>query len=649
MMRKFRFPMVSARAAAAFALALAAVFFTPMPTSAIPSFFDICKAEAPMPEIPGQGVLGQLSDIGTRADVEYSPETIWSNRGLTGMLSESYDLGCTANPTSYYTLARSSLENTRANSFVAVGHVFTTLTASMEHRAWEPQWITSFIGQFVNRALGPISDRIWVPFSAIGLIATTIFILLQLNKENLSNTAGHVAWAIAVITLAMGIFSSPLFVAESVQSGGAMINKALNAESSEISHVDALTDRVTYSVHYQGWLRRTFGDENSAIAKEFGAQLFETRGLSYAERAEIQNDPSRYSAITEAKQNKFKEIAEKIKERDPDNAYRNLQGDPSLPKKGTAAMESVAAFAVNAGRFIGAAVMITSVIFLVVLGIAWLAAAFYIVTPPGRELGINMLNNAVRVIGNVITTVIGLYLYIVYSEAALAPGISMWWSIILMIIGTIIFWTTIRPDRKLFSVLTLGHVNGSGRMARRLGRIAGSVLMSYVTGKIVADSVKKDKIEYEVSHDQDKQTPEQPVTPPPPSPSYERPIPTAIEAAPAPIVHEGVIYDPPVVDNLSGDSMASHVTIDGEVIQPEPRFAAPDRTLPSGEYIYQRGEEKSEDWATPPPSGSVGEVEIYRSGIQDGYEFARTQPGSFDSPDAFNYHDNISEGHNETN
>lgn len=583
------------------------------PASAVPAgipLIDVCPKDAPIAIPPTVGLASSLGERPLVITTDDSPEHIWTTGGFAGLQRGTYDLGCAANPASYLRMAEANANNKVANAFIGVSSGITAITDSVDRRAWSPTWIIAFMGDFTERATESIKYSAVIPLLGIGLILSSVMLLIKFRHGNMAGAASAVAWTIVVVTLSALVLAAPVMAAQTAQQAGATTISALNKGGPAS---DAQTNRIVYNVMYQSWLRRTFGSENSTVAEVFGPRLLMSERITWSEldninRLEKDKRPEALEKLREKKADDFKDIAAKIKEQDAD-AYRWLTGENDA--SGLALLEAAYSLVASFFRLAVDLLAITCVIMLTVMGMAWLIGSPWIVTPTGQGMGLLLLNNSARGIGYIITAAIGSWVFGIYMLTAMQPGQSAWWSLLLLLLGTIVAWTMIRPDRKMLSLMTMGHVNGTGAVTRMLGRL----LMAYVGGRVGGAAAARAVNEHD---DEDE-----------PAAEPER---SEDQSAPSPRPH--IIYataDPAPNYGAYADSHgipAQAEYVEGEVIDdvvdndrglPKGAYAQPTgdlRGIPASQPIYQRSDPGEEDAevvdATPPPPDSVGEVEIYQ-------------------------------------
>jgi hypothetical protein len=540
---------------------------------------DVCKPSAPVADAPNTGAIAAASERPRTNQEELTPENVWTNGSFSGMYSTPYDLGCGADPTTYARQLQANADAEVTNTLLGVSYTFTALTDAVDRRAWNPAWIKTFLGEFAARAVEVINLQVLVPFLGAGLAASVLFMLWKFRYGNIAGAAKGVAWVLVVLSISAFLISGPTWAASTAQSTGSGLVSVLNHGPNAS---DAATNRTVNAVHYQAWLRRTFGTDSSAVATKYGPALLKSLRVTWAEHDRVKDDPAQLAALRKAKAADFTEIAKRVKAEDP-GAY--LWMTRAKDGSGIAFTELLYSLSANFFRLAVDFLLILAVVLLVALAAAWLLTAPITVTPPGQALGITMLNVSARAFGYVLIAAAGSWMFGVYLQACLQPGMSTWWSILLLLVGTVIAWTLIRPDRKALSLVTGGQVHGTGKLAKILTGLAFSLLTAriagQVAGKVAARQRAGDEPEIDI-------TPEQ--TPPPP------PIPTI------PTVH-AYVYTPMPEDR----GLDSEEVVEGEVV-----YDSKDAAAVGPGAIYQRPVGSEPSIPTPPRAGSVGEVEIYR-------------------------------------
>lgn len=559
---------------------------------------DICHPDAPTPVGPYEGLGGQLGETPVERTNGTAPDNIYTSGGYGGLLSNNYDLGCAMDPSTYAAVTKGTADQTATNFFVQTGIAITALTDSVDRRAWNPEWITNFLGSFASRAAGILELRIWFPILGLGLLVATLILLVKHRAGDIAGAAAGVGWVFIVLAIGTFVIASPTLISSTTQEVGSAGITALYNGSGKPS--DAVTDRVTSAVLYQGWLRRTFGSEQSAVAKTYGPRLFEASRITYNDLdriAAVKKDDQgdEFRKVLEEKSDDYKDIAEKVKDADP-TAYKWLQG--KAERNGVAMIEMLFALVASFFRLAADLLVVMATILLAMLGLAWVGMSPWILTAYGRAIGLALLDNSARAIGYIMVGAGGSWGFTIYAEAAMAQGMSPWWSILLLLLGTAIFWSFIRPDRKALSLLSAGRVDGGSKLLRTIGHMAMAYFGGRVAGAAAASEIREDQEEPATQRSEDQSRP-----------------------APAFAIVNGIVEPEPVrkypVPAASRTLTAEPEYVEAEIIDETWDRAALPRgafSMPAGRVPYERPATDeggaSEDFVAP-PAGSTGDVVPY--------------------------------------
>jgi len=470
------------------------------PAAALPG---LCNPDAPVPDAPGSGMPGFFMEAGSvrppaaGSDVKADPHHLYNDGGFSGLSSNTYDLGCSQNPANWGKTIGAMSDTSLGNRGVSVGQSATALADAVDRVAWSPSWLGQILGDFTTKVMSVATSRIVLLLLGAGLLLTTVILVIQSRKGNVAAVAGGVAWALFVVVIMSILVVAPLKVATTTQSVGSGAISNLQGENADRGPGRASTEQAMYSVHYQGWLRRTFGSANSQTALQYGPELLAASRITREEYA--RTDPGRTvdghalsadqkekalkdrKALLDAKAKKYESIAAKIKDADP-SAYRYLQGVGGT-STGVGAVEMSFALVSAFFRLATAGLLILCTVVLVMLGIAWVIGGPLLVTPFGESVGRGLLNNSGRAILFVILAALGSWMFGLWTEVALMPGLPAWWSMVLLLVGTIILWSLIRPDRKALNLITMGHMHGHSSTMKKMVAMAGG---SFVGGKAAA-------------------------------------------------------------------------------------------------------------------------------------------------------------------
>ncbi len=497
----------------------------------------------------------------------------WGERGFAGLQSFTFDMGCTATNAPFQVAAQ--LNTATANEFANWGMGLTALADYLDRLSWSPGWLGDFFGDIASTLVRAFTLAAFLPYIAIGLIFTVIVLLFRARHGQSSTVALGSAWAATVVVVATLVMTSPLAVSGLVQNQGAGLAAGLWGGDDPTT---AATAATVDAIHYQGAQRRMFGDDPSQAALDAFPTIYRSVGLSWAEQAAIKADPAQRRVIWEAKMQSLNEAAATLEEADP-TAYRKMTGlaggrtDPALLEFGYAA-------AANVYRIFAALLRVLCIVAIFVVGLAWLFAAPFIVTPQGEQVGKGLLNNSLRAVGYAAISILGSFGFAQWARFALEPGVTMGTSVLLLVLGTVVFWALTRPDRKILSLATAGKVTGYGGLSKFLVDKLGTAAATYFGAREGAEAANETT------------TSKTGGAKPTPSEEYDPPI------------HEGKIVtesDTPIYQRTAVP--AEPTVIDGEVIWEHDgveRVAIGPGTAGPG------------DAAAPSPEVTYGEVEIYQ-------------------------------------
>lgn len=542
---------------------------------------DVCKKDAPFPAVPGAGLPGLAGERPQHVTNDTDPGHIWSTGGFAGLQSHPYDLGCALDPTSYSSVVSANADSKVGNGISGVAQAGTSLTDALDRRAWQPQYITAFLSAFASRTVDVAQARVVVPFIGFGILAASILILLRRWRGDVAGAAQDASWILLVLGVSAGIVLTPLLLSSgSLKVGSAavgMLNDAPNAS-------DGATNSIVESVHYQAWLRRSFGDADTDTARKFGPALLASQRFTWTERdeaARLKGDArGKYlDGLVEAKSNAFKDIAAKIKDgpdRDP-VAYRHLTGADS----GSSVTVLEVLFAAAAGLFRIAIdiLVILCALMLCVIPIIWLIATPYLLSPKGQAFGRDLIDNVVRALTYVAEAALVAWVFNIWMQVCLQPGTSGWWSLLLLALGASIAWIMLAPFHKAAAIISLGHMNGSGWL---MG-LAKTAALAYVTGRI-AGGAAADKV---------KEEEEAPV----PAPAIDLPKPPPVVAS---IYSPTAVFDPDVRSHFTPNPGAGLPPVASPGLPSEPYVRPapvpptappPDATTAPDEPTYTRTDE----------------------------------------------------------
>lgn len=448
-----------ARALATVVCAVALGSLLPAPALAIPGFPD-CK-EAPTPETPGRGIAGFFAGTPDKlppaADpfAEDSTTTIYEQYGYAGLRWNTYDLGCGPDAMRH---PDAVIGTSISNWLVQMPIALTALTGSVTEAAFEPDFLGGFDGavEGISSALHENFFASWIPFviAAIGVL-----VIFKARSASMATSAAAVGWALIVVLIATVLFRWPV---EAGRAADATVTSTLGAAVSELdgngTDVDpgtAVASSVNESILYRAWLAGTFGSPDSKTAKKYGPHMFHAHALTWHEAAVLERDPEAGKAIIEEKQETWTQLAEQIKEEDPE-AYEHLTGVRSETRVGYAILSTLGAFLALPFLLMSALLLVGC--FLIVRLAVMLFPAFAtlgafpasrgLVTGLGRTVGAAVVNATIFGIGAGVTIAV---LGVLFHPGGGSPA---WLGLVLMPLFSAIMWVALKPFRRLTTMVS---------------------------------------------------------------------------------------------------------------------------------------------------------------------------------------------------
>ncbi len=425
-----------------------------------------CKG-APTPDMPGEGLAAFFQKRPNPLPPQRDPfapgakSTIYQQYGFAGLRWHTYDLGCgpdaARNPDA---VIGTALSNWMLNVPISL----TAATASITEVAFHPTFLDVFdpIITRVSKSLHASLFATWVP-AVIALLG--ILILVKAHRAALATTAAAIGWALMVVLVATAIFRWPIqaghFADTTVTSTLGSVVNGLDSRHTQVKPAVAVASNVQESIFYKSWLAGELGSSDSQTAKKYGAELFKSQALTWHEAYVVEHDPARGKQIVQAKQQRWKSIAEQIKNSDP-SAYEHLTGKRSDTRVGYAILSSLGAFLALPFLLVAALLLLGAFLIVRLAVMMFPAFATLGVFPAGRGLvigigrtvGAALVNSIIFGVGAAVTIrVLGLIL----DPASKLPG---WLSLVLMPLFGVIMWVALKPFRRLTTMVspTLGPV-----------------------------------------------------------------------------------------------------------------------------------------------------------------------------------------------
>lgn len=301
----------------------------PHAAAAIPVIGD-CKP-APIPDVPGRGISGWFGRPATIPPTEdpFAPgatTTVYEQFDLAGMSWDTYDLGCTGNDLN----ASAHISTNFGNICLDLAKLLVAATSGVLRAAFNPSFMSVFDGM-INQVVQALTTgvlQVWLPVVMLGV---GLLLLYRAGRQQTSALMHAVGWAIIVMVAAAALVHYPVQAGHAadkvIVTTASSVNGAINGKSTADGTGAGKAAQLLYdSVLYRQWLAGELGSPDSPIAKKYGPQLLHATAFTWAEAHTLDTDPKAGEKLFDAKQQQFKDLADKIKKEDP-NAYATLKGE----------------------------------------------------------------------------------------------------------------------------------------------------------------------------------------------------------------------------------------------------------------------------------------------------------------------------------
>ncbi|GLY33622.1 hypothetical protein [Kineosporia sp. NBRC 101731] len=452
--------------------------------------FSDC-AEAPVPEVPGRGVVGFFETPPKTLPADEDPfadnakVSIYEVYGYAGVRWNTYDLGCGSdivrNPDA-------SIGTAIGNWILEVPTTMVAATGAVLDAAFSPDFLGVF-DPLITNVVDTLQRTVFERWAFVVVAALGLLLIWRSRQASLASSAGAIGWALFVMVLVTMVFRWPLVAGhaadQTVTTTLSAVSSGLNGKSAD-GNAGAGTEATSgmhQSLLYESWLGGTFGSTDSDVAEKYGPVIFDATALTWREAAVMQSDPAQGRKIIEAKEKKFETAAKEIKSADPD-AYEYLTGKRSDSRVGYAMLALIATLCTVPFLFIAGLLVLGALIivrFGVMLFPAFATLGLFptmrtLVTGIGSTVAAALINAMVFGIGASVTV---LGMGVLLSPTSATPG---WLSVILMLLLTIVMWVALRPFRRLTQMVNsrenhfAGAAGGVSTTARGAARTSTRIL-----------------------------------------------------------------------------------------------------------------------------------------------------------------------------
>lgn len=480
---------------AAVLLACMAVLVLAGPASAAGGQAGDCRDE-PIPEAPGRGVTGWVSTAPTPipAGAKFTPDGVprFEQYGFAGMRWNAYDLGCGGD----WVRAPDAMLGTLLGNWTLEGSKFGVgLTGAVTDAAYHPSFLSVF-DPLLRNSVDTLRTTLFNRWVAVFVALAGVILLWKATRLRFASAAGVAVWALVVMIAASVIFSWPVaagsFVDRGVGATVGAVHRGINRDAGTTDPATAATQSTYYAVLWNQWKAGEFGSASSPVAHKYAADLFDAQSLTWREARIVAADPDgRGQELLDAKQDKFYDTANKIKDEDPD-AYLYVTGKKSETRVAMALFALVAALCVLPLLLMSAVLIIASYLIVRLAVMLFPAIATIGVAHTFRGLVKGLAAVVGAAVINCVVFAIGAAVNLLFIRILLSPSshLPTWLGLLLSALVAVVMWFALKPFRRLTQMASpshnvIGETTGTMRRAGHTAtRLAGSAVGAVATGGV---------------------------------------------------------------------------------------------------------------------------------------------------------------------
>ena len=443
-----------------------------------PNPFGSCKSQ-PVPEVPGTGMAGFIepkpSPLPPAAPAfgAHPASTEFAQYGYAGLHWAMYDMGCVANPVTWW---GPMVDSAIGNWLLGGAKTIVAVDNTLHSWASDPAWMAT-LAPLVGGANSALYKALFVVWVGAALMTVGISVGLRAHRSDMAGTVTLATWALFVLTLVSGIVAAPGWAG---QQASALMGSTLNALDAGFAGPGAPANAgqahaslTVSAVLYPTWLRGEFGDPTSPAAQQYGAALFQAQALTWSQAAA---PPQQLPAITKAQQAKWAGAATAVQKNYP-QVYPDIQGSGSS-RIGAGIVGLLTAMAVCAYDLIASLVIILAllgvdagVIMLPALAVVGLHHRMrHLITRAGSRVFGMLLNAVLWAAGAGVDNLVARYLL---THPVVTPALAL----LILIVLPFALWMMTRVLRgrpAIPRIVTRAAMLGLGYFVMRGGVRAGT-------------------------------------------------------------------------------------------------------------------------------------------------------------------------------
>lgn len=351
-------------------------------------------------------------------------------------------------------------------NFMLVGISFGVAVVVLLLRyAYAPSTLEIFnpVQELAANALG---STVFMVLFGLFLVAAAVVMLFRHRDGDVRGALTHGGWVLALTVGGVAATLYPLSIGPAVDNAVtglvAQVNSTVAKASGNdtLSAADGVGANVVQSVLYPTWCAGMVGRFNGETADEFCPRLLAASTITRAEWAEAQGDPEKMTALKEAKQEAFLDVADDLEKADP-AAYEYLNGEHNDHRTWYAALGGVGMLC--ATLFIGTAgvLLLYGLIVLRVAIMLFPLVAMLGVIPSARHFVTKVVDYSFGALVTAVTFGAIAAVFTAMVGAFLAPGTNIppLVAMVLLLLTTFAAWKVTKPHRRVRAVLGLTPKN----------------------------------------------------------------------------------------------------------------------------------------------------------------------------------------------
>lgn len=306
------------------------------PAAAVPGVPD-CKSSPVVASPNGMPLANWLDTDAGKGVPSGAPfanpadPTIYYNYGYAGLSWSTYDLGCGGAFSSTDSLT-ATVDTFSANQMMGISVAGTALTNGLHAKLGNPTAFLSPLDDVVTDVVTSLRGALYKPWAGVALAVVAAMMLGLASAGRLSATVQAGGWALAVLTISVGVLNYPLqsahFFDQTVSASISTVNAAAagvdpptNGGSVTQTQGAQLVDKVLYD----SWVRGEFGTTTGPAVDKYAATLWQAHTMTYAEANTAAKGGDAAKLMIEKKQSDWSDTMDEIRDSDP-SLYERVQG-----------------------------------------------------------------------------------------------------------------------------------------------------------------------------------------------------------------------------------------------------------------------------------------------------------------------------------